>query len=74
MSYKAQLPMRISNAFFQEILYLTALFGMKKGKSSEEVMQLLQETVETHFATLAVSFVSLFSLMLSNDLGNIHMC
>ena len=41
--------------FFQEILYLSALFGMKKGKSAEDVMQLLQETVESHFATLAVS-------------------
>jgi len=36
-----------------DILYLRALFAMKKDKPAEEVMQLLQETIESHFSTLA---------------------
>ena len=39
---------------------MSALFGVKKGKPSAEVMQLLQETVENHFAALSVSFSSSF--------------
>jgi len=38
-----------------------ALFGMKKGQKAEDVIVLLQQTVESHFKTLAVScFVFLF--------------
>lgn len=36
-----------------EILYLYALFAMKKVKPAEEVMQLLQDTVENHFSSLS---------------------
>ncbi|XP_047136983.1 tetratricopeptide repeat protein 21B isoform X1 [Hydra vulgaris] len=35
-----------------EILYLSALMAMKKGKSSEGVLQTLQETIEAHFSVL----------------------
>ena len=39
----------------QEILYLSALTALKKGKPPEEVLQLLQETMESHFSAIAVN-------------------
>lgn len=36
-----------------DIPFLSALLGVKKGKPADEVMQLLQETVENHFGTLS---------------------
>eukprot|EP00111_Clytia_hemisphaerica_P000239 TCONS_00000598-protein len=36
-----------------DVLYLMALFGMKKGKKADEIMTLCQQTVESHFAKMA---------------------
>ena len=42
--------------FFQDVLYLMALFGMKKGKKADEIINLAQQTVESHFQQMAVIF------------------
>ena len=36
-----------------QVLYLNALYAMKKDKPAEEVMTLLQDTVENHFSALS---------------------
>ena len=33
-----------------------ALFGMKKGKKADEIINLAQQTVESHFQQMAVIF------------------
>lgn len=50
------------------MLYLMALFGMKKGKKADEIINLSQQTVESHFQQMAVfAFEYLYGL---RDLEN----
>ncbi len=44
---------------FQDILYLSGILGLKKNKPADEVIQLLEESIESHFNSLGVSLISM---------------